>query len=64
MSLPAPETNRALLTVTPVNITNENFAQWGQVVRLPDVDPNAVKVNQGTCVVMANGVHMGLSSRT
>ncbi|KAG0246734.1 ureidoglycolate hydrolase [Mortierella sp. GBAus27b] len=36
------------LTVTPVNITNENFAQWGQVVRMPDADPNAVQVNQGT----------------
>ncbi|KAG0231249.1 Allantoicase [Actinomortierella wolfii] len=37
-----------LLHVTPVPITNENFKKWGQVVRMPDVDPNAVQVNQGT----------------
>ncbi|KAF9582640.1 Allantoicase [Lunasporangiospora selenospora] len=37
-----------LLTVQPKPITNENFAKWGQVVRLPDADPNAVQVNQGT----------------
>lgn len=37
----------ALSVVTPVDITNENFSRWGQVVRLPDADPNAVQVNQG-----------------
>ncbi|KAK3812210.1 MAG: ureidoglycolate hydrolase [Benniella sp.] len=37
-----------LRTITPVDITNENFKEWGQVVRLPDADPNAVQVNQGT----------------
>ncbi|KAF9918999.1 Allantoicase [Lobosporangium transversale] len=36
------------ITVQPKPITNENFARWGQVVRLPDTDPNAVQVNQGT----------------
>ncbi|KAF9166024.1 Allantoicase [Actinomortierella ambigua] len=45
--LPDEETWQ-LLHVTPVPITNENFERWGQVVRLPDADPNAVQVNQGT----------------
>lgn len=44
MTATAPETR----IINPVPITNENFAQWGQVVRLPDADPNAVQVNQGT----------------
>lgn len=35
-------------SIQPIPITNENFARWGQVVRLPDADPNAVQVNQGT----------------
>ncbi|KAF9969404.1 Allantoicase [Actinomortierella ambigua] len=45
--LPDEETWQ-LQHVTPVPITNANFERWGQVVRLPDVDPNAVQVNQGT----------------
>jgi hypothetical protein len=47
-----------LRTITPVDITNENFKEWGQVVRLPDADPNAVQVNQGTLYPPAsvNGV--------
>lgn len=44
----ADEVAQALQTIQPVPITNENFARWGQVVRLPDADPNAVQVNQGT----------------
>ncbi|KAF9354187.1 Allantoicase [Mortierella sp. AD094] len=49
MSPSIPEdTAKTLLTVQPVSITNENFAQWGQVVRMPDADPNAVQVNQGS----------------
>ncbi|KAF9151846.1 Allantoicase [Linnemannia schmuckeri] len=44
----ADEVAQAVQTVQPVPITNENFARWGQVVRLPDADPNAVQVNQGT----------------
>ncbi|KAF9961087.1 Allantoicase [Mortierella alpina] len=46
MSPSSPET-AALRTIQPVPISNENFARWGQVVRLPDADPNAVQVNQG-----------------
>ncbi|KAG0344142.1 Allantoicase [Podila humilis] len=37
-----------LPVIQPQPITNENFEKWGQVVRLPDADPNAVQVNQGT----------------
>ncbi|KAF9198628.1 Allantoicase [Haplosporangium sp. Z 27] len=48
MSPSSEDTVKALLTVHPVPITNENFAQWGQVVRMPDADPNAVQVNQGS----------------
>ncbi|GJJ73416.1 ureidoglycolate lyase [Entomortierella parvispora] len=45
---PSQDLAHALSTIVPVDITNENFAKWGQVVRLPDADPNAVQVNQGT----------------
>ncbi|KAG0324685.1 Allantoicase [Dissophora globulifera] len=45
---PAVPPGKALPVVLPVPITPENFVRWGQVVRLPDVDPNAVQVNQGT----------------
>ncbi|KAF9431929.1 Allantoicase [Entomortierella beljakovae] len=38
----------SLPIIQPVPITNENFAEWGQVVRMPDADPNAVQVNQGS----------------
>ncbi|KAF9931998.1 Allantoicase [Modicella reniformis] len=48
MSPSVPEQIKALATIVPVAITNENFARWGQLVRLPDADPNAVQVNQGT----------------
>jgi len=40
-------TEQAWQMVEPVAITNENFARWGQVIRLPDADPSAVQVNQG-----------------
>ncbi|KAG0092841.1 Allantoicase [Podila epicladia] len=48
MSISTPQQTLTLPVIQPKPITNENFERWGQVVRLPDADPNAVQVNQGT----------------
>lgn len=47
MSPSVPQQTATLPVIQPKPITNENFERWGQVVRLPDADPNAVQVNQG-----------------